>query len=49
MNEKIIKKTYKELLAPHRPLPRPSLVDSLVDIDPTRKLITLNISLQFDN
>ena len=45
MNEKIIEKTYKELLAPHRLLPQPSLVGPLVDIDPTRKLATLSISL----
>ena len=45
MNEKIIEKSYKELLASRRPLPRPLLVGLLVDIDPTRKLTTLNISL----
>ena len=45
MNEKIIKKIYKELLAPRRPLPWPSLVGLLVEIDPTKNLATLSISL----
>ena len=42
---KNIEKTYKELLALRHPLPRSSLVGLLVDIDPTRKLTTLSISL----
>ena len=45
MNKKIIKKTYKKLLTPHRLLSRPLLVGPLVDIDYTKKLATLSISL----